>query len=70
MRKTKIFVGTSHPELGALVTGRLGVEAGEVKLSQFKNKETSVEIGKHLSLCPFCVLASLMFVSCEGHTWI
>ncbi|KFH65793.1 hypothetical protein MVEG_07896 [Podila verticillata NRRL 6337] len=45
MRKTKIFVGTSHPELGSLVTGRLGVEAGEVKLSQFKNRETSVEIG-------------------------
>ncbi|KAF9926239.1 hypothetical protein FBU30_004134 [Linnemannia zychae] len=45
MRKTKIFGGSSHPELTALITGRLGVEPGAVKLSQFKNKETSVEIG-------------------------
>jgi ribose-phosphate pyrophosphokinase len=45
MRKTKIFVGSSHPELGGLVSNRLGVEPGAVKLTQFKNKETSVEIG-------------------------
>ncbi|KAF9973069.1 hypothetical protein BGZ73_003733 [Actinomortierella ambigua] len=45
MRKTKIFVGNSHPELGKLVTGRLGIESAAVKLSQFKNRETSVEIG-------------------------
>ncbi|KAF9582594.1 hypothetical protein BGW38_010994 [Lunasporangiospora selenospora] len=45
MRRTKVFLGTSHPELGGLVTGRLGVEPSAVKLSQFKNKETSVEIG-------------------------
>ncbi|KAF9124795.1 hypothetical protein BGW39_007880 [Mortierella sp. 14UC] len=43
--KTKVFGGSSHPELTALITGRLGVEPGAVKLSQFKNKETSVEIG-------------------------
>ncbi|KAG0263235.1 hypothetical protein BG011_009070 [Mortierella polycephala] len=45
MRKTKIFGGSSHPELTGLITSRLGVEPGAVKLSQFKNKETSVEIG-------------------------
>ncbi|GJJ69853.1 ribose-phosphate pyrophosphokinase [Entomortierella parvispora] len=45
MRKTKVFGGSSHPELTSLITGRLGVEPGAVKLSQFKNKETSVEIG-------------------------
>ncbi|KAF9291769.1 hypothetical protein BGZ88_006746 [Linnemannia elongata] len=44
-RKTKVFGGSSHPELTSLITGRLGVEPGAVKLSQFKNKETSVEIG-------------------------
>ncbi|KAF9901697.1 hypothetical protein BX616_002174 [Lobosporangium transversale] len=45
VRKTKIFGGSSHPEITALIAGRLGVEPGAVKLSQFKNKETSVEIG-------------------------
>ncbi|KAF9412626.1 hypothetical protein BGZ94_000993 [Podila epigama] len=45
MRRTKIFLGSSHPELGQLITGRLGIEPGAVKLSQFKNMETSVEIG-------------------------
>ncbi|KAK3805956.1 MAG: phosphoribosyltransferase-like protein [Linnemannia elongata] len=45
LRKTKVFGGSSHPELTSLITGRLGVEPGAVKLSQFKNKETSVEIG-------------------------
>lgn len=54
MRKTKVFGGSSHPELTSLITGRLGVEPGAVKLSQFKNKETSVEIGNvsfsHFSL--------------------
>ncbi|KAG0280976.1 hypothetical protein BGZ95_007651 [Linnemannia exigua] len=43
--KTKVFGGSSHPELTGLITGRLGVEPGAVKLTQFKNKETSVEIG-------------------------
>ncbi|KAG0301470.1 hypothetical protein BGZ98_008332 [Dissophora globulifera] len=45
MRKTKIFGGSSHPEITELITTRLGVEPSAVKLSQFKNKETSVEIG-------------------------
>jgi phosphoribosylpyrophosphate synthetase len=45
VRRTKIFGGSSHPEITSLITTRLGVEPGAVKLSQFKNKETSVEIG-------------------------
>ncbi|KAG0359443.1 hypothetical protein BGZ54_009959 [Gamsiella multidivaricata] len=45
MRKTKIFGGSSHPEITNLITSRLGVEPSPVKLSQFKNRETSVEIG-------------------------
>ncbi|KAF9170360.1 hypothetical protein BGX20_009074 [Mortierella sp. AD010] len=45
MRKTKVFGGSSHPEITKLITSRLGVEPSAVKLSQFKNKETSVEIG-------------------------
>ncbi|KAF9354080.1 hypothetical protein BGX26_008109 [Mortierella sp. AD094] len=43
--KTKVFGGSSHPEITKLITSRLGVEPSAVKLSQFKNKETSVEIG-------------------------
>ncbi|KAF8967386.1 hypothetical protein BGZ46_000190 [Entomortierella lignicola] len=43
--KTKVFGGSSHPEITKLITSRLGVEPSPVKLSQFKNKETSVEIG-------------------------
>ncbi|KAG0323580.1 hypothetical protein BGZ99_002713 [Dissophora globulifera] len=45
LRRTKVFAGSSHPELAALVTTRLGVEPAKATLSQFKNKETSVEIG-------------------------
>ncbi|KAF9116363.1 hypothetical protein BGX27_003046 [Mortierella sp. AM989] len=44
VRRTKIFAGSSHPELANLVTGRLGVVPTKAVLSQFKNKETSVEI--------------------------
>ncbi|KAF9170563.1 hypothetical protein BGX21_010495 [Mortierella sp. AD011] len=39
-----IIAGSSHPELASLITNRLGVEPTKVLLSQFKNKETSVEI--------------------------
>ncbi|KAI7828874.1 ribose-phosphate pyrophosphokinase 1 [Gamsiella multidivaricata] len=45
MRRTKVFAGSSHPELAGLVTARLGVEPAKSTLSQFKNRETSVEIG-------------------------
>lgn len=45
MRKCKIFVGLSHPELGKLVCDRLGVEPAPCTLKKFANGETSVLIG-------------------------
>ncbi|ANZ74645.1 BA75_01553T0 [Komagataella pastoris] len=45
MRKCKVFVGNSHPELGKLVCERLGMEPAPVTLKKFANGETSVQIG-------------------------
>lgn len=45
MRKCKVFVGLSHPELGRLVCERLGVEPAPCTLKKFLNGETSVQIG-------------------------
>jgi ribose-phosphate pyrophosphokinase len=45
MRKCKIFVGSSHPELGKLICDKLGVEAAPCTLKKFSNGETSVQIG-------------------------
>ncbi|RCK64788.1 Ribose-phosphate pyrophosphokinase 1 [Candida viswanathii] len=45
MRKCKIFVGSSHPELGQLVCDKLGVEPAPCTLKKFSNGETSVQIG-------------------------
>ncbi|CAK7897868.1 ribose-phosphate pyrophosphokinase 1 [[Candida] anglica] len=45
MRKCKVFVGSSHPELGKLVCSRLGVEPAPCTLKKFSNGETSVQIG-------------------------
>lgn len=45
MRKCKVFVGNSHPELGKLVCERLGIEPGPCSLKKFANGETSVQIG-------------------------
>lgn len=45
MRKCKIFVGSSHPELGRLVCERLGVDPAPCTLKKFSNGETSVQIG-------------------------
>lgn len=45
MRKCKIFVGSSHPELGKLICDRLGVEPAPCSLKKFSNGETSVQIG-------------------------
>lgn len=45
MRKCKVFVGSSHPELGQLVCERLGVEPAPCTLKKFSNGETSVQIG-------------------------
>lgn len=65
VRKTKVFGGSSHPELTALITGRLGVEAGAVKLSQFKNKETSVEIGNVFVLSHLVINWPLQVLTCK-----
>lgn len=45
MRKCKVFVGNSHPELGAQICDRLGIEAAPCVLKKFANGETSVQIG-------------------------
>ncbi|CCC66820.1 hypothetical protein NCAS_0A02620 [Naumovozyma castellii] len=45
MRKCKVFVGNSHPELGKLVCERLGIEEAPCTLKKFANGETSVQIG-------------------------
>lgn len=45
MRKSHVFVGSSHPELGQLICDRLGVEQGPCNLRKFSNGETSIEIG-------------------------
>lgn len=45
MRKCKVFVGNSHPELGNLVCERLGIEPAPCTLKKFANGETSVQIG-------------------------
>lgn len=45
MRKCKVFVGLSHPELGQLVCARLGIEPAPCTLKKFSNGETSVQIG-------------------------
>ncbi|ODV91406.1 hypothetical protein CANCADRAFT_123561 [Tortispora caseinolytica NRRL Y-17796] len=45
MRKSKVFIGSSNPELGRLVCDRLGVEPAPCTLTKFSNGETSVSIG-------------------------
>lgn len=45
MRKTKIFTGSSHPELAALIVDRLGITTAPATLRKFANQETSIEIG-------------------------
>ncbi|CCH60023.1 hypothetical protein TBLA_0C02110 [Henningerozyma blattae CBS 6284] len=45
MRKCKVFVGNSHPDLGKLVCARLGIEPAPCTLKKFSNGETSVQIG-------------------------
>ncbi|KAJ3100917.1 hypothetical protein HDU97_001857 [Phlyctochytrium planicorne] len=45
MRKVKIFTGSSHPELSALILDRLGQTAAPALTKKFANQETAVEIG-------------------------
>lgn len=40
-----MFVGSSHPELGALICDRLGVEPAPCKIAKFANGETCCDIG-------------------------
>ncbi|KAJ9079001.1 ribose-phosphate pyrophosphokinase 1 [Entomophthora muscae] len=45
MRQTKIFSGSSHPELAALISERLGHPLSPLNTRKFSNGETGVEIG-------------------------
>ncbi|KAI0225265.1 ribose-phosphate pyrophosphokinase 1, partial [Massospora cicadina] len=45
MRQTKIFSGSSHPELASLIAERLGHPLSPLKTRNFSNGETGVEIG-------------------------
>ncbi|KAJ3337626.1 ATP-binding cassette sub- A member 1 [Gonapodya sp. JEL0774] len=45
MRKTKIFAGSSHPELASLIVDRLGVPLAPAFFKKFPNQEMTVEIG-------------------------
>ncbi|AWU73803.1 uncharacterized protein C5L36_0A04020 [Pichia kudriavzevii] len=45
MRKCKVFVGNSHPQLGKLVCENLGIEPAPATAKKFANGETSVQIG-------------------------
>ncbi|ODV63469.1 ribose-phosphate diphosphokinase [Ascoidea rubescens DSM 1968] len=44
MRKCKVFVGLSHPELGAKICEKLDIQASPCSLNKFSNGETSVQI--------------------------
>ncbi|KTW27202.1 ribose phosphate diphosphokinase subunit PRS1 [Pneumocystis jirovecii RU7] len=44
MRRTKIFGGSSHPELVEAITHHLGILPAPVSLKKFSNQETRVEI--------------------------
>ncbi|KAJ3158778.1 hypothetical protein HDU86_002459 [Geranomyces michiganensis] len=43
--QVKIFTGSSHPELSAMILDRLGIPAAPATMKRFSNAETSVEIG-------------------------
>ncbi|EGF84286.1 hypothetical protein BATDEDRAFT_18588 [Batrachochytrium dendrobatidis JAM81] len=45
MPQIKIFTGSSHPELTALVLERMGLPPSPAILKRFSNAETSVELG-------------------------
>ncbi|RKP25267.1 phosphoribosyltransferase-like protein [Syncephalis pseudoplumigaleata] len=45
MRRTKIFAGSSHPELSRLISQRLGHPLSSSELRSFANHETSVQLG-------------------------
>ncbi|KAJ3094885.1 Ribose-phosphate pyrophosphokinase 1 [Phlyctochytrium planicorne] len=43
--KVKIFTGSSHPELSALILDRLGQNAAPAKTKRFANQEIGIELG-------------------------
>ena len=43
--QVKIFTGSSHPELSALILDRLNLSAAPAVMKRFSNAETAVEIG-------------------------
>lgn len=45
MRKSQVFVGSSHPELGKVICEKLGVEQAPCKIFKFANGETGCDIG-------------------------
>ncbi|ODQ66251.1 phosphoribosyl pyrophosphokinase [Nadsonia fulvescens var. elongata DSM 6958] len=45
MRRSKVFIGSSHPELGKLICDHLGVSPAPCELRKFSNGETSIKIG-------------------------
>jgi hypothetical protein len=45
MRRTKLFAGSSHPELANLISRRLGHPLANATLREFANHETSVQLG-------------------------
>ncbi len=45
MRKCKVFVGSSHPELGNQICQNLGISPSPCTLKTFSNGETSVQLG-------------------------
>ncbi|KAI8868573.1 phosphoribosyl pyrophosphokinase [Ramicandelaber brevisporus] len=45
MRQTKVFAGSSHPELASLILNRLGITEAPAKLGRYQNSESSVELG-------------------------
>lgn len=45
MRKCRIFVGSSHPDLGKLICDRLGLEPAPCNIFKFANGETGCDIG-------------------------
>jgi len=44
MRKAKVFTGSSHQELAALVVEKLGIPSAPAIVTQFDNKEISLEV--------------------------
>jgi ribose-phosphate pyrophosphokinase len=58
MRQFKVFTGSSHPELTALILARLGLPGSPALLRRFSNSEISVEIGESVRDCDVFIVQS------------